>query len=682
MGTLPTSGEGSLHFRKGIGTFYDFMQLVYMLFPTFNDFEEMQLFWDDAAKLNDSLFGEQEAVEWANGFLIPTLTVGEFELMFAKSNYDIEAMSRNLQTDIQHSRMSKHSVEVSLSLNNPDRDCLIEIASRGMDLLLGPEFEANGPQYLPKLASAYHRVSSAVNKMMLEDYVQRGLAFILKKSSCINYLDDFHLSRLSWTSKSNKRKGRPIVDCSAGKGSRKLNLEFTKLSADQKYGQIIHPGIGDFAQMIVNHWNDADAKNLDEKDFVLWKADLSNAYTLLSFDPAMIKYVGAEMSDDLVIFFLCGIFGWNATPAAFQVVTRALLFEFQKRVKGNVNMYVDDVIGICLHKDVAHDIMVVRSISDGLFQTESIADEKVVFGRVMDVIGYSIDLDLKMVSVSEKNYLKCFNGFQSIDLSKKISITTIERLASWAVRYAEIFIMLKPYVQSFYEALRGKKNRYQCISITPELNLAIRVFQIIFATAVVHKSKLARSLQSFIQGHGQLAVQFDASLTGGGLLFYDILPNGMYVLRAALSVSLSRFNFKESKYQNFSEFLIAVVGLHVVAKVFPDIREVVLKGDSVTALSWCKKGRSNGEFCSHTSLVMIGIMIKYHVNICHVIHVPGNINVEADALSRGSSVQNVFGGQIEEVNYDPEAILSLCKVGGIPSTDEAFIELWKASQNL
>ena len=57
--------------------------------------------------------------------------------------------------------------------------------------------------------------------------------------------------------------------------------------------------------------------------------------------------MAAEMDEDRIIFFLCGVFGWTGMPAAFQVVTRAIQYELDKKLKGLLCMYVvDDVAGV------------------------------------------------------------------------------------------------------------------------------------------------------------------------------------------------------------------------------------------------------------------------------------------------------------------------------------------------
>ena len=58
----------------------------------------------------------------------------------------------------------------------------------------------------------------------------------------------------------------------------------------------------------------------------MWKTDLREAYTLMSFKSTNCMKFAMELVNGVTIIFLCGLFGWSSTPAAFQVITRAILF--------------------------------------------------------------------------------------------------------------------------------------------------------------------------------------------------------------------------------------------------------------------------------------------------------------------------------------------------------------------
>ena len=80
----------------------------------------------------------------------------------------------------------------------------------------------------------------------------------------------------------------------------------------------------------------------------LWKIDLKGAYQLLSFRPEDVGLFAMRLSDDLVYLHFVDIFGWSRTPAAFQVVTRAVQWELGLALEGRTLMYVDDIVGVCL----------------------------------------------------------------------------------------------------------------------------------------------------------------------------------------------------------------------------------------------------------------------------------------------------------------------------------------------
>ena len=110
-----------------------------------------------------------------------------------------------------------------------------------------------------------------------------------------------------------------------------------------------------------------------------------------------LKFHGMKVLSE---FQFVGIFGWSCTPAAFQVVTRAISFELCHWLTSRTLTYVDDVIGICMASDIEEDI---KRCTDA--------------GSRVEVTGYVIDLDRRLVSIARKNFLNTIYGFLSMDLS-------------------------------------------------------------------------------------------------------------------------------------------------------------------------------------------------------------------------------------------------------------------------
>ena len=106
--------------------------------------------------------------------------------------------------------------------------------------------------------------------------------------------------------------------------------------AQERYGEIKHPTIDDIVLMIMDFLR--EHPDLTIKDVDVWKTDLRGAYTLMSFKDHNCKLFAVELSNEVVIIFLCGLFGWSSTPAAFQVITRAITFELTHPVRSGANV--------------------------------------------------------------------------------------------------------------------------------------------------------------------------------------------------------------------------------------------------------------------------------------------------------------------------------------------------------
>lgn len=175
---------------------------------------------------------------------------------------------------------------------------------------------------------------------MIAGTVEEKLGFLLPKALAIQTIPNLHLCTAYWTPKKGKKSGRPIGDVTFVDGMA-LNSDATTAASELNYGVIIHPTIEVIVKMILRFWEQCDRpKTLSHwKRLRLWKMDLRGAYTLLSFRPEDAGLFGMELTGDLIYLQICGIFGWSSTPAAFQVVTRALKWEFKSCLKSLTEMY-------------------------------------------------------------------------------------------------------------------------------------------------------------------------------------------------------------------------------------------------------------------------------------------------------------------------------------------------------
>jgi hypothetical protein len=654
------------------GVFYDVFSWLDSLFKDATSPEVIASLLNAAFQIADLEYGESEALEWAEEFSLPGDIISYHTNLFINNNYDIYSLISQLKDSIAGNRISEGSILETISPDNEELNRLLLLVD-GMPLFPAPEFIPNGPHRLPPLSNSYLRLSPVVNRMLFEDFIDKGLAFVLPKSLVMSHVPEFHLSRLSWTVKHGKKKGRPILDCSAGDPS--VNSDFTKLSCDARWGVIHHPTIADFVNMIMQFWEDmllVDPNLNWSDDLVLWKIDLKGAYTLISFEDAAIPFMAAEMKDDSIIFFLCGVFGWSGTPASFQVITRALMIQINASIQGRVSMYVDDLLGVSLRRYLHDDIQMATSICCRLFRSDCIEASKTEYGRVISVIGYTINLDLGIVSIATKNYLRVIYGLSSLSFEEKIPIKVLQKFASWVSRYSVIATVLKPLTKNIYDSFAGFKNQYVHISLDEQMVLTLRLFRAIFLLSIAREDLFTRPLTSFKTESPQLVIEFDASLFGCGALLYDVSNHETdEVLLGSVSFSSEIWEFGDrSEFQNTAEFTAAVVGLIIAMKFCGQGTRVGFRGDSMSALRWLETGKFRSSLITKLATLFTYLCLRHRFHICESCHIGAEDNTTADYLSRH------FNGQLGDLVIDVNPILLLVDPKVPITSDVQYIQFW------
>ena len=143
--------------------------------------------------------------------------------------------------DNSSGRLSKESVE-RLHSSNPERGKLFELVG-GMPVFLPEGFISNG-RVEPSFSSSYTSARQAVNRMFMGIH-DAGQAILLPYKVVIE-IEGLHLATASRADKENKDSGRPIMDMTNVKGT-PVNSDFSKQSADEKWGEIQGPYTGQLA---------------------------------------------------------------------------------------------------------------------------------------------------------------------------------------------------------------------------------------------------------------------------------------------------------------------------------------------------------------------------------------------------------------------------------------------------
>jgi hypothetical protein len=641
----------------------------------------------EAADAARSDYGVEAALAWADGYVFPPEAIQRDMASLESAGWDFEVMVRERLESLASNRMSDARI-ATLREDNPERALLHDLVI-GMKVHVPEGFKPNGHQPRSDLRDIYIDVAPAMNKMYGAVIADR-LAFLLPLDLALQHVPNLHLSKAHWCPKKGKPSGRPLGDLSNVDGTR-INTDETAKAASDYYGAIRHPTIEDIAKMIHDFWMEARKRNprLRQQDLRLWKMDLKGAYTLLSFRPSDAGLFAMLLTDDLVYFQLAGIFGWGSTPAAFQVVTRAITWELSHSLRSRTVMYVDDIIGICFAGDLDADLVKTRAICTNLLGCGAVADDKTESGRKLEVIGYTICLDTERVGIAEKNFLKALHGFATTDVTARLTLKQAQRLASWGTRYGKICRVMRPFCSYLNRVTWGRTSAKALFYLSAEAIIAIQCWRAMLSLVRFRAVEFTRSISSFAPEPPVLVAEFDSSLSGSGVIWYA-RDSGTEVVLGVCAVCLGFLGFgADSSNQNLAEYIGAIIAVAGQVVLGHSGRSLALRGDSVTALTWAISERPRGKIVTNASMVWTLLCVATNIDVREVTHIPGDENERCDRLSRrgmtpGMSVREearemgIEGGVVIEVNGDEEimGLLRLCDPRRKLESDSDFIAFW------
>ena len=470
-----------------------------------------------------------------------------------------------------------------------------------------------------------------------------------------------------------------------------LNCDEAKQMGESWWGPIELPTIDAVVIMVLEFFaSELQRDPLSRwSDLRLWKTDLRGAYQLLSVRPDNAKYFAMEIFGDRIYIHLCGIFGWTCTPAAFQVVSRGIQWELKHRLKGRCQMYVDDIIGVCMVKDLTEEVQCAKSVCVDLLGPHAIAEDKTEVGTRIDVLGYVIDLNLKVVSISRKNFLNAVYGFFTINLDKKLKLSTAEKLASWGSRYSKICRAMRPFCGALHRATSGRKSRHVQFYLPEEAQRAIRGWRAMLYLVSFNEQQYTRRMQSFLPEKLLYIIEFDASLSGAGVLWFKRGADGAEVSIGGSAVDLRNFGFSiDSSFQNTAEYIGCILGL--IGLTLMGIRDVDVeaRGDSVAALTWVETERPRGELVTNASMVFTLLGINFGLDVKKGVHISGEENWRCDRLSRiketgagiRETLQGMNLGETPIINLEENAqvrkLLESCAPTRSLDGEGTFLEFW------
>jgi hypothetical protein len=378
----------------------------------------------------------------------------------------------------------------------------------------------------------------------------------------------------------------------------------------------------------------------------LWKLDLKGAFTLLNFRPEDSKWLAFELTGGLTAVHVVGMFGWCGCPFGFAVFSRVLIDLVNQATGCRGVMYVDDVCAVSPIARGRADRETATVVIEGVMGKGSVAPKKTEWGRMLPMIGWDLDLDLRRVSLSKKNLFKTLFAFFSVKMGEGVTLPVVQALASRASRAAVLSVAMQPFTRglfncmSFYKGDRGIKRK-----LSAEAWFEVVMWRAYLIQLMWDPSIFARPLESFRLCPAQLLIEYDASLTGLGFLISQRdSKSGLWRHLCHWGGDLpfgERTGLNKSGHQNACELAAVLSALAVLRQMGFRNFSVDVKGDNTSSLSWLKKGGGAAGVARPSVIGVHLLLMHLGARVLQTTHVAGHLNGQMDGLSRGQGSRDV-----------------------------------------
>jgi hypothetical protein len=237
--------------------------------------------------------------------------------------------------------------------------------------------------------------------------------------------------------------------------------------------------------------------------------------------------------------------------------------------------------------------------------------------------------------------------------------------------------------------MTGKAGWHGTFPITKEAAWAIKMWRAVFYLLLVDERHYGRPMASFRPRPPDYTVETDASLGGVGIILYK-RTDSLDTCVGGFAVSIREFGFgTDSGFQNTAEYIGTVLGILALVKMGVRNVDVLIRGDSTTALSWVTEGRIKGPEAINAAVVVTALYIRFGIRPRYSDFLAGLANHKADLLSRieekGITVeqamnQNGHGSApIIKLRDNPgtDMLIRMCDPKVKVDDEEEFTNLWQ-----
>ena len=374
-------------------------------------------------------------------------------------------------------------------------------------------------------------------------------------------------------------------------------------------------------------------RSLGNVPLTLWKSDISDAYRLLPMHPYwQIKQIITVDGECYVDRHLA--FGSSGSPGIF-ISFNSLVAWIAKYVKGldYLSNYVDDSSGCSL----AGDTLLYEPYGQ-LFPSHQtrlllLWDElgiphkphKQVFGSPLTIIGIDVDPNQMTLTLPPSAKLRLMEELRfwtakpPKSSSGSFKLKHWERLAGWFNWALNVYPLLRPALNNIYAKMGGKRVRDQRIYI----NNAVRD-DLSWALSHLENSNGVHLFKSFTWtvSLADVVIYCDACPDGMGF-WYPISKDGYY--------APTPINVPSNVIFYFESLCVLSALVHAQSKARRGSK-ILIYTDNANTVDIFRSFRCLPPY-NHLLKAAVDVLILNDFSL-RVLHVPGEENIVADALSR------------------------------------------------
>lgn len=193
-------------------------------------------------------------------------------------------------------------------------------------------------------------------------------------------------------------------------------------------------------------------------------------------------------------------------------------------------------------------------------------------------------------------------------------------------------------------------------------------------------ASLSRPIHTIVKRAPTFLIEYDASLTGLGLVLSYWDPVSSWTILTVVQVKLP-FDLQDaSGFQNTVEFLAVVVGLACLASMGYASHSVIVQGDNTSSLAWSTTERFRPGPSRGCAVFFMAFATVSDLVVHHGIHIPGVRNVVCDGLSRDLSPAD-FGfppALVFDLSLHPliSSVIAACNPLLVADSEGQFVERW------